>query len=71
MSSTWSPSLESAMRFVREVHSGNLHVNRGPQWRADRVPYGGVKEPGFGKKRPRYAVEEMTELKTVVLHLRA
>jgi acyl-CoA reductase-like NAD-dependent aldehyde dehydrogenase len=66
----FTESLEGAMKFAREVHSGNLHVNWGPQWRADLMPYGGVKESGFGKEGPRYAVEEMTELKTVVLHLR-
>jgi acyl-CoA reductase-like NAD-dependent aldehyde dehydrogenase len=33
------------------------------------MPYGGVKESGFGKEGPRYAVEEMSELKMVVLHL--
>jgi acyl-CoA reductase-like NAD-dependent aldehyde dehydrogenase len=66
----FTESLEGAMKFAREVHSGNLHVNWGPQWRADLMPYGGVKDSGFGKEGPRYAVEEMTELKTVVLHLR-
>jgi acyl-CoA reductase-like NAD-dependent aldehyde dehydrogenase len=67
----FTESLEHAMRFAREVEAGNLHVNWGPQWRADLMPYGGLKESGFGKEGPRYAVEEMTELKTVVLHLRA
>ena len=66
----FTESLEHAMKFAREVHSGNLHVNWGPQWRADLMPYGGLKESGFGKEGPRYAVEEMTELKLVVLHLR-
>ena len=41
----------------------------GPQWRVDLMPYGGLKESGFGKEGPRYAVEEMTELKMVVFHL--
>jgi glyceraldehyde-3-phosphate dehydrogenase (NADP+) len=66
----FTESVEAAMRFARDVHSGSLHVNWGPQWRADLMPYGGVKESGFGKEGPRYAVEEMTELKTVVFHLR-
>jgi acyl-CoA reductase-like NAD-dependent aldehyde dehydrogenase len=65
----FTENLEWAMRFAREVESGNLHVNWGPQWRADLMPYGGLKESGFGKEGPRYAVEEMTELKTVVFHL--
>jgi acyl-CoA reductase-like NAD-dependent aldehyde dehydrogenase len=69
--SIFTENLEHAMKFAREVQSGNLHVNWGPQWRADLMPYGGLKESGFGKEGPRYAVEEMTELKLVVLHLRS
>jgi glyceraldehyde-3-phosphate dehydrogenase (NADP+) len=65
----FTESLESAMRFAREVDSGNLHINWGPQWRADLMPYGGLKESGFGKEGPRYAIHEMTELKMVVMHL--
>ena len=60
--------LKSALRFAREVDSGNLHINWGPAWRADLMPYGGLKESGVGKEGPRYAVAEMTELKTVVIH---
>jgi glyceraldehyde-3-phosphate dehydrogenase (NADP+) len=66
----FTENLEHAMKFAREVQSGNLHVNWGPQWRADLMPYGGLKESGFGKEGPGYAIEEMTELKLVVLHLR-
>lgn len=57
-----------AMQFARRVESGNLHINWGPQWRADLMPYGGLKESGFGKEGPKYAVAEMTELKTVIVH---
>ncbi len=57
-----------AMRFARQVDSGNLHINWGPQWRADLMPYGGLKQSGFGKEGPHYAVAEMTELKTVIIH---
>ncbi|MBI3923673.1 MAG: aldehyde dehydrogenase family protein [Armatimonadetes bacterium] len=64
----FTENLDLAMKFVREVHSGNLHINWGPQWRADLMPYGGLKESGMGKEGPRYAVQEMTELKMVVLH---
>jgi acyl-CoA reductase-like NAD-dependent aldehyde dehydrogenase len=65
----FTENVEWAMKFAREVESGNLHINWGPQWRADLMPYGGLKESGFGKEGPRYAVEEMTELKMVVFHL--
>ena len=62
-------NLDWAMKFAREVDSGNLHSNWGPQWRADLMPYGGLKESGFGKEGPKYAVQEMTDVKMVVLHL--
>ena len=66
----FTESLETAMRFAREVDSGNIHINWGCQWRADLMPYGGLKDSGFGKEGPKYAVEEMSEYKMVVMHLR-
>ncbi len=65
----FTQNLDWAMRFAREVESGNIHINWGPKWRVDLMPYGGLKESGFGKEGPKYAVEEMTELKMVVMHL--
>jgi glyceraldehyde-3-phosphate dehydrogenase (NADP+) len=58
-----------ALKFAREVQSGNLHINWGPQWRADMMPYGGLKDSGMGKEGPAFAIEEMTEQKMVVFHL--
>jgi glyceraldehyde-3-phosphate dehydrogenase (NADP+) len=66
--SLFTQNLDWAMKFIREVQSGNIHINYGPQFRADLMPYGGVKGSGIGKEGPRYAVEEMTELKMVVFH---
>ncbi len=60
--------LDTAMQFAREVQSGNIHINWGPQWRADLMPYGGLKQSGLGKEGPKYAVQEMTETKMVVIH---
>lgn len=65
----FTQNLDWAMRFAREVEAGNIHINWGPQWRVDLMPYGGLKESGFGKEGPKYAVQEMTELKMVVMHL--
>jgi acyl-CoA reductase-like NAD-dependent aldehyde dehydrogenase len=65
----FTESLDNAMRFAREAESGNIHINWGPQWRADLMPYGGLKDSGFGKEGPKYAIEEMTETKMVVMHL--
>ncbi|MDE0506505.1 MAG: aldehyde dehydrogenase family protein, partial [Candidatus Poribacteria bacterium] len=65
----FTENINWAMRFVREVDSGNLMVNWGTQWRADLMPYGGLKESGMGKEGPKYAVEEMTETKMAIFHL--
>lgn len=65
----FTQNIDWAMKFVQRVDAGNVHVNWGPQWRADLMPYGGLKESGFGKEGPRYAVQEMTEVKMVVFHL--
>ncbi len=60
--------LDRALQFAREVDAGNLHINWSSTWRADLMPYGGLKESGFGKEGPRYAIREMTEEKMVVIH---
>ena len=60
--------VDVAVRFAREAEAGNVHINWTPLWRADLMPYGGLKKSGIGREGPRYAVEEMTETKTVVFH---
>ena len=64
----FTENLDNALRFALEVHSGNLNINSGTQFRADFMPYGGLKDSGMGKEGPKYAIEEMTELKMVVIH---
>jgi glyceraldehyde-3-phosphate dehydrogenase (NADP+) len=64
----FTKDVTNAMRFAREVDAGAIHVNWTPLWRADLMPYGGLKGSGIGKEGIRYAVEEMTELKTVIIH---
>lgn len=65
----FTQDLDAAMKFARQAESGNIHLNWGPAWRADLMPYGGLKESGLGKEGPKYAIQEMTETKTIVLHL--
>ncbi len=64
----FTQNVTNALRFAREVEAGSIHINWTPLWRADLMPYGGLKGSGIGKEGIRYAVEEMTELKTVVIH---
>ena len=45
-------------------------INDTSTFRVDHMPYGGVKQSGFGREGVRYAIEEMTELKLVVYNRR-
>ena len=64
----FTENINWALQYAQQVHSGNIHINWGTQWRADMMPYGGLKDSGMGKEGPKYAVEEMTETKMVVFH---
>lgn len=66
----FTESLERAMAAARQIRVGGLIVNDTSNYRADLMPYGGLKESGLGKEGPRYAVEAMTEETTVVFNLR-
>jgi glyceraldehyde-3-phosphate dehydrogenase (NADP+) len=64
----FTQDVNTAWRFARHAEAGNIHINWTPLWRADLMPYGGLKQSGLGKEGPRYAIEEMTESKTVIFH---
>jgi acyl-CoA reductase-like NAD-dependent aldehyde dehydrogenase len=57
--------LQRAFQAARRLESGGVMINDIPMYRADHMPYGGVKESGTGREGPRYAIEEMTEMKLV------
>ncbi|HWL36970.1 MAG TPA: aldehyde dehydrogenase family protein [Frankiaceae bacterium] len=60
--------LGEALRAAKELRYGGVLVNEVPTWRADPQPYGGVKDSGNTREGPRYAIEEMTEPRLVVLN---
>ncbi|MDN5794807.1 MAG: aldehyde dehydrogenase family protein [Intrasporangium sp.] len=64
----FTSDVSGAVRAVRDIDAGVIHINWTPLWRADLMPYGGLKASGIGKEGFRSAVEEMTEAKTVILH---
>ncbi len=51
----------------RNLDVGAVVVNENPTFRVDNMPYGGVKNSGFGREGVRYAMEEMTEPKMLVV----
>jgi glyceraldehyde-3-phosphate dehydrogenase (NADP+) len=64
----FTSDVAGAVRAIREIDAGSIHINWTPLWRADLMPYGGLKGSGIGKEGPRWAVAEMTEEKMIVLH---
>jgi glyceraldehyde-3-phosphate dehydrogenase (NADP+) len=64
----FTSDVAGAVQAIREIDAGTIHINWTPLWRADLMPYGGLKGSGIGKEGPRSAVAEMTDVKTVILH---
>ena len=63
----FTASLETALRAARELEFGGVTVNEAPTFRADQMPYGGVKASGNTREGPAYAVRELTEERVVVI----
>lgn len=61
--------MAKAFHAARMFEVGGVMVNEIPTFRVDHMPYGGVKESGFGREGIKYAIEEMTELKFVMVNL--
>ncbi|HET7702504.1 MAG TPA: aldehyde dehydrogenase family protein [Candidatus Limnocylindrales bacterium] len=59
--------LGAAWRSFNELEVGGVIVNDVPTYRADHMPYGGVKDSGLGREGLRWAIEDMTELRILVL----
>ncbi|MDQ3381730.1 MAG: aldehyde dehydrogenase family protein [Actinomycetota bacterium] len=62
-------NLKNALRAAHTLEFGGVTVNEAPTFRADQMPYGGVKDSGNTREGPAYAVREMTDVRLVVLQL--
>ena len=65
----FTADVKAALRAAQELEFGGVTVNEAPTFRADQMPYGGVKDSGNTREGPAYAVREMTEERLVVLQL--
>ena len=63
----FTSSIDRAMLAHRELEVGGVIVNDVSAFRADQMPYGGAKESGYGREGLRYAMDEMTEPRIMVL----
>lgn len=61
--------VKTALRAASALEFGGVMVNEAPTFRADQMPYGGVKASGNTKEGPPYSVREMTEERLVVIAL--
>jgi acyl-CoA reductase-like NAD-dependent aldehyde dehydrogenase len=65
----FSNSMKNVFLAFEELEVGGVIVNDAPTYRIDHMPYGGVKDSGFGREGVRYAIEEMTEMKLLGLNM--
>ncbi|NOR54013.1 MAG: aldehyde dehydrogenase family protein, partial [Candidatus Aminicenantes bacterium] len=66
----FTSDLKKAFQAFEVLDVGGVIVNDIPTFRVDHMPYGGVKESGFGREGLKYAIEEMTELKLMAINLK-
>ena len=60
--------LDKVMRAFNRLEVGGVVINDVPTFRVDNMPYGGVKDSGFGREGLKYSIEEMTEMKLLVMN---
>ncbi len=63
----FTSDLAAALQFAREAEAGSVLVNITPAFRADQMPYGGVKDSGQGREGVKYAIAELLDQRLVVL----
>ena len=63
----FTSNLPTAFRAARALRFGGVHINEASSSRVDAMPFGGVKDSGFGWEGPAYAIREMTEERLVTV----
>lgn len=61
-------NVDDALRAIRTLRFGSVHINETSSARADAMPFGGLKSSGFGHEGPRYAIRELTEERLVTFN---
>ncbi len=65
----YTQDITKALSAARTLDFGGVTLNEAPTYRADQMPYGGVKDSGNTREGPKFAVQEMTEPRMVVINL--
>ncbi len=67
-SGVFTPNIDHAFYAFNEIDTGGVVINDIPSFRVDSMPYGGVKASGIGREGIRWAMEDMTEIKLMVMN---
>ncbi|AEH06897.1 lactaldehyde dehydrogenase [Methanothermococcus okinawensis] len=62
--------INKAFKIADSLEYGGVLINNSPTFRRDNIPFGGTKRSGIGREGIKYAVEEMSEIKTIVINNR-
>ena len=65
----FTKDVKRIMDAWERIDVGGLHVNSVSTFRVDHMPYGGIKASGYGREGVKYAIEDMTDLRLMVLNL--
>jgi succinate-semialdehyde dehydrogenase/glutarate-semialdehyde dehydrogenase len=63
----FTANLHTAFRMAQALRFGGVHINEASSARVDAMPFGGVKDSGFGREGPAYAIREMTEERLITV----
>jgi acyl-CoA reductase-like NAD-dependent aldehyde dehydrogenase len=64
----FTKDITKILRAFNRLEVGGVMINEVPTFRVDNFPYGGIKDSGLGREGVKYAIEEMTEIRVMVLH---
>jgi acyl-CoA reductase-like NAD-dependent aldehyde dehydrogenase len=64
----FTDSLDLAIAAYRGIRTGGVIVNGTSRWRADQMPYGGIKDSGIGREGPKFAIRDMTDERLLVIN---
>ena len=64
----FTADVSKAIKAARTLDFGGVLINEVPTWRADQMPYGGLRDSGNTREGPAYTVREMTEERLIILN---
>ncbi|XQY90285.1 aldehyde dehydrogenase family protein [Metabacillus sp. HB246100] len=64
----FTDDIHKAFKAAKKIHAGGIMINDIPTFRVDHMPYGGVKDSGFGREGIKYAVKELSEMKFICIN---